>query len=172
MKAALVLAASLVGLAGCSSIPFATKMTPEQSTGFFSAGRDSKNGTVFFICGRQTVATPLMTQQGDSPACQYSVDSTVYKGLEKGSVGRLDLKPGTHEISQPDPTGSSSMIVPLKLELRAGELALVKAHFDMKTGALGGALSGVRVFTVDYDKEDVLAKVKDKQPVLMEPAAN
>lgn len=172
MKKAIALAMSAVSLVACSSMPMATKVAPDQATGFFSSGKDTTNGTVFFICGRQTVSTPLMNQQGDSPACQYTVDSTVYKGLEKGSVGRLDLKPGTHQISQPDPTGSSSVIVPLKLELRAGEFALVKAHFDMKTGALGGALSGVRVFTVDYDKEDVLAKVKDKQPVLMEPAAN
>lgn len=144
-------------------------MTPDQSAGFFTAGKDAKNGSVYFTCGRQTVATLLMSHQGDSPACQYSVNSTVYKGLEKGAVGRLDLKPGTYQISQPTQSSSSIMSVPLKLEVRAGEVVLVKAHFDMKTGLLGGGASAVSVFTVDYDKEDVLEKVKDRHPMLMEP---
>lgn len=173
MKKAIALAMSAISLVACSSMPMATKVTPDQSAGFFSTGKDAKAGTVFFMCGRQTVATALMSHQADSPACQYSVNGTSYKGFEKGAVGRMDLKPGIYEISQADQQPSSStMNVPLKLDLRAGELVLVKAHFDMKTGALGGALSGVRVFTVDYDKQDVLEKVKGKQPVLMEPSGN
>lgn len=170
MTKAILLAVSAVSLVACSSMPMATKIAPEQSTGFFSAGKDAKTGTVFFVCGRQTVATLLMSHQGDSPACQYSVNSAVYKGLEKGAVGRLDLKPGTYQISQPTPSSSSIMSVPLKLELRSGEIVLVKAHFDMKTGLLGGGASAVSVFTVDYDKEDVLEKIKGRQPMLMEPA--
>lgn len=170
MKRAIALAMSAIGLVACSSMPMATKMAPDQSVGFFSASKDAKAGTVYFTCGRQTVATLLMSHQTESPACQYSVNSTVYKGLEKGSVGRLDLKPGTYQISQPTQSSSSIMSVPLKLELRAGEIVLVKAHFDMKTGLLGGGASAVNVFTVDYDKEDVLEKIKGRQPMLMEPA--
>ncbi len=170
MKKAIALVMFAISLVACSSMPMATKVAPDQATGFFSSGKDTTNGTVYFVCGRQTVATVLMSHQADSPSCQYSVNGTNYKGLEKGSVGRLDLKPGTYQISQPTPSSSSIMSVPLKLELRAGEIVLVKAHFDMKTGLLGGGASAVSVFTVDYDKEDALKKVKSRQPMLMEPA--
>lgn len=168
MKAALVLAASLVGLVGCSSIPYATKMTPDQSAEFFSAGKDTKNGTVYFTCGRQTYSSWLVSTKGELAGCQFAVNSTTYKGLEKGSIGRLDLKAGTYEISQP--AQMQAAIIPLKLEVRAGEVILVKAHYDIKSGVLGGALNAGHIFTVDYDKEDVLKKVQGMQPVLMEPA--
>lgn len=167
MKKVLLLAIATIGLIGCSSVPLANKMTPDQSTGFFTAGKDSTAGTVYFTCGRLTTSSWLMTTKNELGACQFSVNSIAYKGVEKGSVGRLDLKSGTYEIKQVIQDLGTS--VPLKLEVRAREIVLVKAHYDMKIGPLGGALSAGHVFTVEYDKDDVLEKIKDKQPVLMEP---
>lgn len=168
MKNVLLIAVATIGLIGCSSVPLATKMTPDQSQGFFSAGKDAKGGTVYFTCGRQTVSTLLMTSQTESPTCQYSVNSTLYKAVAKGSVGRLDLKTGTYEIRQPAES-SLAVIVPLKLEARPGDVALVKANYEVKQGGLGGALSGAHISSVEYDKDEVLEKIKGKQPVLMEP---
>ena len=168
MKKAIALAVSAISLVACSSMPMATKIAPEQSTGFFSAGKDAKSGTVYFTCGRHTYSSWLVSTKSELGGCQYSVNSVAYKGIEKGSIGRLDLTAGTYEIKQVDQPLAT--IVPLKLEVRAGEVVLVKAHYDMKAGVLGGAINASHVFTVDYDKEDVLEKVKDKQPVLMEPA--
>lgn len=168
MKKAIVLAMAAVGLVACSSMPMATKVAPDQATGFFSPGKDTTNGTVYFVCGRHTYSSWLVSTKSELGGCQYSVNSVAYKGIEKGSIGRLDLKSGTYEIKQVDQPLAT--IVPLKLEVRVGEVVLVKAHYDMKAGVLGGAINASHVFTVDYDKEDVLAKVKGKQPVLMEPA--
>jgi hypothetical protein len=169
MKNAILLVVSVIGLVACSSMPMATKVAPDQATGFFNTSKDAKNGTVFFTCGRQTYSSWLVSTKAELAGCQYSVDSIAYKGLEKGAVGRLDLKAGTYEIKQVEQPMAT--IVPLKLEVRAGEIVLVKAHYDMKAGVLGGALNAGHVFTVDYDKEDVLEKIKSKQPVLMEPVA-
>lgn len=168
MKKTLLLAA-VVGLVGCSSVPTAIKLPPDQVAGFYQTDAAAKTKAVaYFTCGRVTLESWAGRKEYDASSCEYIVNGAAYKSLDKGTVGRLVVSPGTYQITQTAGTGETS--VPLNLDLKAGDVVLVKAHFGMKSGAMGGALTANYVRSVDYDKEGVLAQVKGKQPVLMEPA--
>jgi hypothetical protein len=63
------------------------------------------------------------------------------------------------------PNDSLASYIPTQLETKSGEIYLVTQNLLHKVGALGGAMSGGFVHSLEWTKDEVQQKIRLKTPV-------
>jgi len=161
------LSASCIALlSGCATVgPVAEKVSNAERTAFFSPP-SSEKAAVFFVCGTWKTESWLMNSTTDMPGCALEINGMPQKRILKNQVGRVDVSPGTLNLA-PVKEDSLATYVPLKVEVRAGEVVLVTQNLVHRLGALGGALSGGFVHSLEWTKEQANQKASVKEPVRM-----
>lgn len=168
MKKILLLTAFIILFAGCSSVPKSAPLTGDAAQQFFNPAVGIK-ATAYFTCGKWYTKSWLGDSENDSPFCDFLVNSTGYSRIEKNMVGRIELLPGRYQIKQVEE--SMGVSIPTEVELGRGDVILFTANYTHRVGALGGAMTGNHLFTVELLKNDVLAKIRTKMPVAMTAVA-
>lgn len=155
---------SIFVIAGCATpIPKADKLSASELSTFFERA-SSEKATLYFGCGTWKTESWLAKTTNELPACAFEVNGKPYKLIPKDGVGRLDVTPGLITL-QALPGDSLASYVPLQVDLKPGEMAFVTQNLLHKLGALGGALSGAFVYSLEWTKEGVLERARGKQPV-------
>jgi len=159
-------ASLLTLLSGCATVgPIAERVGSAERAAFFSTPTPDK-AAVFFVCGTWKTESWLMNSTTEMPGCALEVNGMSQKRILRNQVGRVDVSPGTLNLSpvKEDPLAT---YIPTKVEARAGEIILVTQNLVQRLGALGGALSGAFVHSLEWTKEQVTQKAFAKEPVKM-----
>jgi hypothetical protein len=153
-------------MTGCATVgPRAQILNTDETARFFTAAPDGK-ASIFFVCGSWKTESWLMSSNVLLPHCAVQINGKAYKTLIKNNVGRVDVEPGLLNLLpvEEDPL---AVYIPLKISVNAGDSILITQNLKHKLGPLGGALSGSFIHSLDWTNENVLNKIKSRQPVNM-----
>jgi len=152
-------------LYGCANLPKAEKIDANEASNFFDVSKNSNDAVVFFICGSNTTVSLGINVKGSLGACALKVNGVTYKQIiGANSVGRLNLKPGTYDFQAAE-EDSLATYIPIKLEVKKGDLLLITQNFSHNVGLFSRSY----IHTLEWTNNKVIDTVKSKQPFKMEP---